>query len=126
VENFVQCVKERRATISSEDVGPYTSVLCQLVHMSYVHDTGFDWDPKKMTFANGTGNPSGLSRLEIPPGCQPLQVQPDERALFRRRRHAGRLRVSFTRSRRLCRFTGLAITPRHEASVPKRFSEPSA
>ena len=75
VENFVQCVKERRATISSEDVGPYTSVLCQLVHMSYVHDTGFDWDPKKMTFANGAGDPEWLSRREIRPDANRYKVQ---------------------------------------------------
>ena len=30
--------------------------------MSYVYDTGFDWDPVNMTFANGTGDPAWLKR----------------------------------------------------------------
>ena len=38
------------------------AVLCQLCNMSYVYDTGFDWDPVKMEFANGTGKGISLKR----------------------------------------------------------------
>ena len=37
-------------------------MLCQLCNMSYVYDTGFDWDPVKMDFANGTGDAAWLKR----------------------------------------------------------------
>ena len=67
VKNFVDCFLERKEPICSHNVGPWSSVLCQLQHMSYVHDIGFDWDPAKMTFANGTGNVEWLSRREIRP-----------------------------------------------------------
>ena len=30
--------------------------------MSYVYDTGFDWDPDAFQFANGTGDPAWLKR----------------------------------------------------------------
>ena len=55
VRNFVECVISRKPTISPAEVGARGAVLCQLCNMSYVYDTGFDWDPVKMEFANGTG-----------------------------------------------------------------------
>ena len=57
VQNFFDCVRTRRPTISPAEVGGRGSVLCQLCNMSYVYDTGFEWDPVNMTFANGTGDP---------------------------------------------------------------------
>ena len=75
VKNFVECFLARKDTISNHRVGPWTSVLCQLVHMSYVHDVGFDWDPKKMTFANGTGNLEWLSRRELRPYTGKFEVK---------------------------------------------------
>lgn len=75
VQNFVECVTARTDTISNHHVGPWTSVLCQLVHMSYVHDTGFDWNPAKMTFANGTGKIDWLSRVEIRPNAHRFEVK---------------------------------------------------
>ena len=50
------------ATISPAETGARASILCQLCNMSYVYDTGFDWDPVKCTFANGTGDPAWLKR----------------------------------------------------------------
>jgi hypothetical protein len=38
--------------------------------MSYVYDTGFDWNPEKMEFANGTGDPSWLKRAVYRKGWQ--------------------------------------------------------
>jgi len=75
VKNFVECVRDRKAAISDHNVGPWTSVLCQLVHMSYVHDTGFDWNPAEMTFANGTGNKDWLSRIEVRPDTGRFKVK---------------------------------------------------
>jgi hypothetical protein len=60
--NFVECVETRKPTISPAEVGGRGAVLCQLCNMSYVYDTGFDWDPVKMDFANGTGKGIQLSR----------------------------------------------------------------
>ena len=62
VQNFVECYFSRKETISPAEVGGRGAVLCQLCNMSYVYDTGFDWDPVKMDFANGTGKGIQLAR----------------------------------------------------------------
>ena len=62
VLNFCQCVESREPTISPSQVGGRGAVLCQLLNMSYVYDTGFDWDPDAFQFANGTGDPAWLKR----------------------------------------------------------------
>ena len=62
VRNFVDCAVSRKPTISPAEVGARGAVLCQLCNMSYVYDTGFDWDPVKMDFANGTGKGISLKR----------------------------------------------------------------
>lgn len=60
--NFVECCKTRKATISPAETGARAAILCQLCNLSYVYDASFDWDPKKNTFANGTGDPLWLKR----------------------------------------------------------------
>jgi len=56
--NFVECIESRKPTISPAEVGGRGAILCQLCNMSYVYDTGFDWDPEKNDFADG--NKMGL------------------------------------------------------------------
>ena len=68
VQNFFECVRSRKPTISPAEVGARGAVLCQLCNMSYVYDTGFDWDPVKMEFANGTGDPAWLRRANCRAG----------------------------------------------------------
>ena len=62
VKNFIECVESRKAPISSAETGARSAILCQLCNMSYVYDTGFDWDPVKNDFANGTGKGISLKR----------------------------------------------------------------
>ena len=62
VRNFCECIETRRLPIAHAGVGGHTSVLCQLCNMSYKYDAGFDWDPVKMEFANGTGRGIPLAR----------------------------------------------------------------
>ena len=40
-------------TISPADVGGRRCTLCLLCNMSYIYDTGFNWDPKNMQLAEG-------------------------------------------------------------------------
>ena len=56
--NFVECIESRKPTISPAEVGGRGAILCQLCNMSYMYDTGFDWDPEKNDFADG--NKMGL------------------------------------------------------------------
>ena len=62
VKNFCECVETRKETISPAEVGARSCTLCLLCNMSYQYDTGFDWDPIKMDFANGTGTGISLKR----------------------------------------------------------------
>lgn len=61
-EDFIESCYTRKDTISPSYVGARASILCGLCNMSYVHDTGFDWDPVKNEFANGTGKGISLKR----------------------------------------------------------------
>ena len=51
MRNFVECVESRAETVSTAETGARGAVLCQLCNMSYVYDTGFDWDPENLEFA---------------------------------------------------------------------------
>ena len=64
VLNFLECMETRKETVSPAETGARGSILCQLCNLSYIYDCGFDWDPEKMEFANGTGNPSWLRRAD--------------------------------------------------------------
>ncbi len=60
--DFVKCFKSRQQPCSHMEVGARAAILCNLCNLSYVHDTGFDWDPEKNTFANGTGDVAWLTK----------------------------------------------------------------
>ncbi len=62
VANFVECCRTRKPTIAPAEAGARAAILTQLCNISYVYDCGFDWDPKRCTFANGTGDPLWLKR----------------------------------------------------------------
>ena len=68
VVNFCECVESRELTVSPAEVGARGAVLCQLCNLSYVYDTGFDWDPVNFTFANGTGDSAWLKRASYRKG----------------------------------------------------------
>ncbi len=53
IQNFCECLDSRKMTISPAEVGGRSCTLCLLCNMSYVYDTGFDWDPKRMQLAKG-------------------------------------------------------------------------
>lgn len=59
VRNFVEHYFDRKPTQSPAETGGRSAILCQLCNMSYVYDTGFDWDPEKNDFADG--NKMGIS-----------------------------------------------------------------
>ena len=53
IQNFCECLDSRKITISPAEVGGRSCTLCLLCNMSYIYDTGFDWDPKNMQLAKG-------------------------------------------------------------------------
>ena len=61
-QDYVQRFHDRKPACSRAEVGARSAILCQLCNMSYMYDTGFDWDPARLDFANGTGDKSWLRR----------------------------------------------------------------
>ena len=62
IANFIDCMQTRRPTIAPAETGARAAILCQLCNLSYVYDTGFDWDPAACTFAKDTGDRHWLRR----------------------------------------------------------------
>ncbi len=62
LSNFLECVKSRQKPITSEQVGARSAICCHLLNQSYYHHARMKWDPARLEFADGTGNPKWLTR----------------------------------------------------------------
>ncbi len=62
VGDFINSCYDRTPTICPAKVSGRSAILCGLCNLSYVYDTGFDWNPKTNDFANGTGKGISLKR----------------------------------------------------------------
>jgi predicted dehydrogenase len=70
IADFVARCKDRKTACTPASVGGRAAILCQLCNISYVRDAGFDWDPAKNEFANGTGDASWLARSSYRKGLK--------------------------------------------------------
>lgn len=62
VADFLDCVRSRKKPITSEQVGGRTAICCHLMNLAYLHRQKIKWDPAKLTFAKGSGDPKWLTR----------------------------------------------------------------
>jgi len=60
--DFLDCVKQRKKPITSEQVGGRTAICCHLMNQSYYHHQKLKWDPQQFAFVDGTGDPAWLTR----------------------------------------------------------------
>jgi predicted dehydrogenase len=60
--DFLDCMKSRKKPIANEQVGGRTVIGCHLMNQLYYHNETIKWDPAKLAFAGGTGNPAWLTR----------------------------------------------------------------
>jgi predicted dehydrogenase len=60
-EDFMSCVASRKKPVASEQIGGRTVISCHLVNQLYFHNTPVKWDPIKLRFAEGTGDPAWLT-----------------------------------------------------------------
>ncbi len=60
-DDFLNSVVKRTKPITSEQVGARTVICCHLMNQLYFHNSTIKWDPKKLAFAGGTGNPAWLT-----------------------------------------------------------------
>ena len=61
-DNFVECIKSRQRPIADVEIGARTVTTCHLVNLAYRHGKKIVWDPAKLNFADGTGDPAWLTR----------------------------------------------------------------
>jgi len=59
--DFLNCVKTRQKPITNEQVGGRTVICCHLMNQLYFHNEPIKWDPAKLCFTGGTGNPAWLT-----------------------------------------------------------------
>ncbi len=62
VADFAARCRDRARPCSPAAVGGRSAILCGLCNISYVRDAGFEWNPAKNEFANGTGDAAWLAR----------------------------------------------------------------
>ncbi len=60
--DFLDCMKSRKKPITSEIVGGGTAICCHLMNQSYYNNATINWNPKKLAFADGSGDPKWLTR----------------------------------------------------------------
>ncbi len=60
--DFLECVKTRKKPITSEQVGARSAICCHLLNQSYYHRAPLKWDPAKLEFNGGSGDPKWLTR----------------------------------------------------------------
>jgi hypothetical protein len=60
--DFLDCVKQRKKPIASEQVGGRTAICCHLMNQAYYHHQKLKWDPQQFAFVDGTGDPAWLTR----------------------------------------------------------------
>jgi len=61
IADFLQCVESRKKPITNEIVGARSAICCHLMNQAYYNNQKINWDPKKLAFAPGSGNPKWLT-----------------------------------------------------------------
>jgi predicted dehydrogenase len=59
--DFLECVKSRRQPITNADIGGRTAICCHLMNLAYQHQQKIGWDPEKLNFVKGSGDPKWLT-----------------------------------------------------------------
>lgn len=62
ISDFLECVASRKKPITSEIVGAHSAICCHLMNQAYFNGQKIKWNPEKLEFAGGTGDPSWLTR----------------------------------------------------------------
>lgn len=62
IQDFLDCVKSRRKPITSEVVGGRSAICCHLLNQAYYNHAVIKWQPERMQFAPGSGDPAWLTR----------------------------------------------------------------
>jgi predicted dehydrogenase len=62
VSDFLKCVQSRQPPITNEQIGGHSVICCHLMNLAYAHQQKIGWDPGRLDFAKGGGDPKWLTR----------------------------------------------------------------
>jgi predicted dehydrogenase len=62
ITDFMECVASRKKPITSEQVGGRSAICCHLMNLAYYYGQNIKWDPNRLAFADGAGDPKWLTR----------------------------------------------------------------
>jgi len=62
VADFLSCVQSRQQPNTNEQIGGRSAIACHLLNLAYQHHQKIEWNPKKLAFAKGSGDPQWLTR----------------------------------------------------------------
>lgn len=62
IRDFIDAVESRKKPITNEQVGGRTAICCHLMNQAYYNHATLGWDPAKLAFVEGSGNPAWLTR----------------------------------------------------------------
>jgi len=62
LSDWIKCMASRQQPICDVEIGQRSATVCNLVNAVYFSGRGFKWNPLKEKFADGTGDPSFLTR----------------------------------------------------------------
>jgi predicted dehydrogenase len=62
IPDFLNSVKTRQKPITSELVGGHSAICCHLMNQAYYNQAKILWDPAKLCFRDGSGDPTWLTR----------------------------------------------------------------
>jgi predicted dehydrogenase len=60
--DFLSAIKTRKDPVCPVNVGAHSVIACHLLNFGYRYGQKLKWDPKKIAFTGGTGDPKWLTR----------------------------------------------------------------
>ena len=60
--DWLECIRSRKRPIADVEIGARTVTSCHLLNFGYRYGQAVKWQPKEMTFAEGSGDPKWLTR----------------------------------------------------------------
>jgi predicted dehydrogenase len=60
--DWISCIKSRQRPIVDVETGARSAIACHLLNVGYRYGQTVKWEPEKMEFASGSGDPKWLTR----------------------------------------------------------------
>lgn len=62
IVDFLSCMRSRKRPITHEEIGARSAICCHLMNQSYYNRQSILWDPIRLKFRKGSGNPAWMTR----------------------------------------------------------------